>query len=66
MRCIQTFLFLVQQTAIVKSRTSQNYIELYKHIIQNLEWFNHAKEEIEAILEKEQVTPEDKFTPITL
>jgi len=48
------------------SRNQENYLELYNHIIQNLDWFSQTKEEIEAVLEKEQETPEDKFLPITL
>jgi hypothetical protein len=35
-------------------------------MIQNLDLLSQIKEEIEAILEKEKETPEDKFTSITL
>jgi len=50
----------------VFGRNPENYIELFNHIIQNLEWFSQTKEEIEAILEKEKETTESKFLPITL
>ena len=43
-----------EKVSLIFCRDAENYLELFHHIIQNLDWFSVTKEEIEAISAKEQ------------
>ena len=44
----------------------RDYLELYEHIIQNLEWYGETKLKIEDIQAKDQAITQDSLMFITL